>query len=535
MSNEKDKKEKAASVVGSIEISNKLFSFDSFKNKKKLRKNKVKKQISSNFKRKNKNNEKINLFDINLIKPIGNGEKVDVVVIGGGPAGYKVSSQLAKNGLKVVNIEKKSFGGTCVNIGCIPVKTLIQTSKIYQSIKKANFYNIKVSSDIKIDFKNLNKRRWSVSETLAQGAKMVVKNSNAIPIIGEAKVIDKYNVKVNGEKYTTKIIIIATGSKPKIIDLPGFKNGYKENKIIDSTSALDLTKLPKNITIIGSEDKAGPTIDLNFSQIFADLGTKVTLVKQSNSLANLFDSSIQKIALESLKKSNVKVILNAKVKEYKNGSIIVDYDGKKQKISNEIILIAIGRVYLETGIEKILNLKMKNGFIDVDENFKTNIDNVFAIGDVLGKYMLAHEGFRHGIVLANYLLGKPVKYKQNLIPKTSYIIPEVAAVGKTEEELKKEKIDYLKSEWLQKFVGKSVADGKTDGNTKILIGKKYGEILGVHIANDGAINSINEATALMELEATIEEVKHMTHPHPATSESIWDAALMLYQTYKQNK
>ncbi|NQZ65940.1 MAG: FAD-dependent oxidoreductase [Mycoplasmatales bacterium] len=519
-----DSDEGAASVVGDIKVSNKLFSFDMFA-----------KKGASNKKQETKVQSNHENFNLESINPTGNGEKVDVVIIGGGPAGYKAAAELGKNGLKVVNIEKTAFGGTCVNIGCIPVKTLIESSKVVRAIKEAKKYAIEIdASKLKLDAEALNKRRWEVSKSLSTGAEMVVKGAKALAVKGEAVVIDKHNVKVGDKTYTTKVIMIATGAKPEVIDLPGFAEGYKAGKIVDSTIALDLKAYPSSVTVIGGLDHGGPTIDINFAQILSDLGIKVTLIKQAPAVANLFDSSMQKIALESLKKVGVEVVLNAKVKEFKNDTVVYLVDGKEMKVKSDVVLAATGRDYLETGIEKVLNLEMNdNGFIKVDENFRTNVDNVFAMGDAIGEWMLAHEGFRHGVVVANYILGTPMSYKHHLVPRTSYVVPEMAGVGYTEEQLKEMKMDYIKAEWAQKFNGKSVADGHTDGLTKILIGKKHGEILGVFAASSTAIDSIGEATALMELEATIEEMFNTTHAHPATSETLFDVATLARDLWKK--
>ncbi len=510
--------EKAASVVGDLKVSNDLFSFDNLKSSKATSAPAPKAEATT------PKSASTSSFDWKAIKPKGDGEAVDAVVIGAGPGGYLLAGMLGKAGLKTVCIEKKYAGGVCLNVGCIPTKTLLKTTKLINYGKHAAKYGISVDpSNITYDWKAMQERKTTVSSTLEKGVEGLLKMNKVEFIKGAAKIIDRYNVKVKSRVFTTKLIIIATGSSPRNLPVKGFDEGIKAGIVIDSTGALALKKVPKTLTIIG-----GGVIGLEFATIYNELGTKVTILEGGPSILGPMDGEVKKLVIKKLKDTGIAVETEVKINKLEKDLVhYTSKDGKDKKVKSEKVLVSIGRTPNNLSIDKTTDVKIgSRGEIEVNEHLQTSVDNIFAIGDVVGQAMLAHTAYAHARVVNSFLLeDAKVKYNKHRVPGCVYTYPEISSIGKTEEQLKAEGIAYGKSVWQNQSLGKALADGSTDGFVKLLFDKEFGILLGAHIINDTSSDMIGELALLMELEGTIWELANTIHPHPSTSEGIWEAAM----------
>ena len=355
---------------------------------------------------------------------------------------------------------------------------------------------------------------------LVGGVTGLLKAPNITLIKGYGKIIDKNTVDVDGKKYTTKNIVIATGSSPIQLPLNGFEQARKDDILIDSTKALDLKEIPKSLVVIG-----GGVIGLEFATLYNEFGTKVTIIEGLSKLVDFCDGEISAMATDIAKKSGITVITSAKVIGFENGAVKYESDGKVSSIKCDKVLESVGR---KTNVDAIGNIGIKLGSrkeIIVDEHMRTSIPNILAIGDVIGHAMLAHAAYRHCKIAINTILNIEDKYNQDHMPASIYTYPEISTIGKTEEQLKADKVDYLKVNIPNMMLGKALADGSTLGFTKLLFGKKYGEILGCHMINSHSSDIIAEVAVVMELEGTIFDINKAVHPHPSIGETLAEAAL----------
>ena len=510
-----EKQEEAASVVGSIEVSNNLFSFDMFKSKEQIEKEK--KAMG------NASLPTTGDFDWTKIVAKGEGEAVDAVIIGAGPGGYRVAEFVAKAGLKTVVVEKEKAGGVCLNVGCIPTKALLKSAAVLEMINKSAFYGLDLKGSVSLNWKQMQKRKSEVVDKLVSGVEFLMKSVKAELVKGEAEVIDKHNVKVGNRLFTTKIIILATGSTPIMIPLPGFQKAQKDGLLIDSTGALNLPKIPKSLTVIG-----GGVIGVEFAVLYAELGTKVTILEGGPSILGPLDNDVKKFANDLLKEKGIEVLTNAKVTKITAGAVKYDYEGKTGSVKSEKVLLSVGRRPNNLGLDKTIGLAVdQRGAIKVNSRMQTSINNIFAIGDATGQSMLAHSAYKHAHVVRSVLRqeGKIDEWDVNKVPACVYTHPEISMIGKTEEQLKAEGVQYVKAVYQNKNVGKVLSDGDEKGFAKLLIDKKHGEVLGAHIVNNNASDMIAEIATLMETEGTIYELVETVHPHPSISEVIYEAAL----------
>ena len=517
-----------ASVVGEVKVSNDLFDPNSMfaTDAKKPSVNKDASNINSS----QASTPKINL---DSIKPSGNGEQVDVVVIGAGPGGYSVAEDLAKQNKKVVVIEKLHAGGVCLNVGCIPTKTLLRTSKIFEYVKSAENFGVDVDiKSLSINWKKALDRKNKVTSKLKMGVEGLLKSNKVELVYGEASVVDKYNVTVGDRTFTTKIIILATGSRPIHLPLDGFDTPEGKKTIINSTQALELKEIPKSLAIIG-----GGVIGIEFGFLFHELGTKVIIIEGTEQILGPLDGEVKKFMYDLMVKKGIDVKVNALVKRFEKDSLVFEQDGKEHKIKADKILESVGRVPNNLGLDKTLGLKVgKRGEFIVNEYMQTSIPNIFAMGDVIGKSMLAHTAYKHAHVIGKYFKGTPIKWDIKKVPACVYTHPEISAIGYTEEELKAEGIEYIKSIWQNSHVGRVLAESETtEGFTKLLIGKKYGQVLGAHIINNHSSDMIAEVAALVEAEGTVYELASTIHPHPSISEAIYEAAVQAERMLLKNK
>ena len=452
----------------------------------------------------------------------------DIIIIGAGPGGYVCAIRCAQLGMKVAIIEKrKTLGGTCLNVGCIPSKALLDSSEHFHNAQK-NFaaHGIKITAP-KVDLPQMIKRKQEVVDQTTGGIDFLMKKNNITVHYGTGSFVDANTVEVKGDKtenITAKHIAIATGSEP--ITPPAF--GYDGNRVVTSTEALEITKLPKSMVVIG-----GGVIGLELGSVYARLGTKVTVIEYQDRLIPGMDKDLAKELMRSMKKLGVEFKLKHMVTKVEGLKSKAKVEYKKRdteeaiNIEADYCLIAIGRkAYTgELGLDKIGVKTDDRGRVDVDGHLATNVPNVYAIGDVVKGAMLAHKAEEEGVVLAEMLAGQKPHIDYNLIPGVVYTWPEVSGVGKTEEELKEAGVAYKVGKFPMRALGRSRASMDIEGMIKILADKETDELLGVHMIGARAADLIMEAVALMEFRASAEDMSRICHPHPTYSEAVKEAAL----------
>ena len=455
----------------------------------------------------------------------------DLVVIGSGPGGYVAAIRAAQLGMKTAIIEKyDSLGGTCLNVGCIPSKALLDSSEHYHAAEK-NFeeHGIKISS-LKVDMKQMVKRKGDVVQQTVQGIEYLMKKNKIDVYHGMGSFVDTHKIKVNKsdgseEVVETKKTIIATGSKP--VTPAAFH--YDKKRVITSTEALNITAVPKRMIIIG----AG-VIGLELGSVFARLGTEIEVVEYLDRIIAGMDKDCSKELMRSLKKLGFKFHLNHMVTEVKSTKSGVKVDVKPREGDNsftldaDYCLVAIGRrPFTEgLGLENTKVVLDDKGRIEVNDHLQTADPDIYAIGDVIRGAMLAHKAEEEGTLVAEILAGQKPHINYNLIPGVVYTWPEVASVGQTEEELKSEEVPYKVGKFPYKALGRARASMDVAGMVKILAHKDTDEILGMHIVGARAADMIAEGVIAMEFRASAEDIARSSHAHPTYTEAIREAALM---------
>ena len=455
--------------------------------------------------------------------------KYDVVVVGSGPGGYVAAIRCAQLGMKTAIVERYStLGGTCLNVGCIPSKALLDSSEHYHNAAHTFAeHGVKVTG-LKADLKQMIARKNGVVEQTSGGI-VYLMNKNKIDVHhGHGTFVAKNKLSVKGEKETTEIefdkAIIATGSKPVT---PASFN-YDKKRIITSTEALNIEKLPKKMTIIG----AG-VIGLEMGSVYARLGTEVEFIEFQNRILPGMDKDTAKELQRSMKKMGVKFHLGHAVTsvEAKGNTVTTKY--KKKDTEEELetkadyCLIAIGRrPYTDNlGLESIGVTLDDRGRINVNDHLETAAPGIFAIGDVIKGMMLAHKAEEEGVLVAEYMAGQKPHINYNLIPGVVYTWPELAGVGQTEEQLKESGIPYKVGKFPMKALGRARASMDISGLIKVISHKETDEILGVHMCGARVADVIMEAVALMEFRASAEDMARISHPHPTYTEAVKEAAL----------
>lgn len=456
--------------------------------------------------------------------------KYDVTVIGSGPGGYVAAIRCAQLGMKTAIVEKyDSLGGTCLNVGCIPSKALLDSSEHYHNAReKFEQHGIQLK-DLKVDMPQMIKRKREVVEQTVNGLDFLMKKNKIDVYHGLGAFVDEHTIKITdkdgkSEEIGTDKVIIATGSKP--ITPSGFN--YDKKKVITSTEALELQKVPKRMVIIG----AG-VIGLELGSVYARLGTEVEVVEFLDRIIAGFDGDCSKELQRSLKKLGMKFHLKHEVKEVKKTRsgvkvLVAKRDSDKEfTLEADYCLVAIGRKpYTEgLGLENVGVETDPKGRVVVNEHLQTSIPNIYAIGDVIKGAMLAHKAEEEGVFVAESIARQKPHVDYNLIPGVVYTWPEVASVGKTEEQLKDEGTAYKVGKFPYKALGRARASTDVEGMVKILADEKTDEILGVHMVGARAADMIAEAVALMEFRASAEDAARMSHAHPTFSEAFKEAAL----------
>jgi dihydrolipoamide dehydrogenase len=455
--------------------------------------------------------------------------KYDVTIIGSGPGGYVAAIRCAQLGMKTAIIERYStLGGTCLNVGCIPSKALLDsTEHFHNATHTFKEHGIDIPAP-KVNFEQMIKRKQSVVDQTTGGIDYLMKKNKIDVFHGHGSFLDSHTIEVKQEKgkaqkIETDKIIIATGSKP--ISLPFAQIDRK--RIISSTEALTLKSLPKSMTIIG-----GGVIGLELGSVYARLGTKVSVFEFMDRLIPSMDAELGKELMKSLKKLGMDFYMGHSVKEVKTSAkettlMAENKMGEKVTVKAEYCLVAVGRKpYTDKlGLDKVGIKVDDKGRIATDEHLQTNVPGIYAIGDVVKGAMLAHKAEEEGMFVAEVMAGQKPHINYLLIPGVVYTWPEVAAVGYTEEQLKEKGIAYKSGSFPFKASGRARASMDTDGIVKVLADKETDEILGVHMIGPRCADMIAEAVVAMEFRASAEDIARMSHAHPTYTESFREAAL----------
>ncbi|CAI8444852.1 MAG: Dihydrolipoyl dehydrogenase [Cryomorphaceae bacterium] len=451
----------------------------------------------------------------------------DVVVIGSGPGGYVSAIRCAQLGLKTALVEKyNTLGGTCLNVGCIPSKALLDSSEHYHAaVHSFEEHGININPP-KVDFAKMIERKAGVVSTTCDGIDYLMKKNEIDVLHGFGSLVDKNTVKIDGEQSQTvaaKNIILATGSKP--IELPFAK--FDKERIISSTEALSLKEIPKHMIVIG-----GGVIGLELGSVYKRLGAEVTVVEYAKSIIPTMDGAMGKELQRSLKKLGMKFSLSTKVSNVTREGDVVTVTGTNKKgeevtFQGDYCLVAVGRgaYTANLGLENVGIATDDRGRIEVSDHLQTSVPNIYAIGDVVRGAMLAHKAEEEGVFVAESIAGEKPHINYNLVPGIVYTWPEVAAVGKTEEQLKEAGVDYKSGSFPMRALGRSRASGDIDGVVKVLADKNTDEVLGVHIVAARAADIIMEAVTAMEFRASAEDIARICHGHPTYTEGLKEAAL----------
>ncbi len=454
--------------------------------------------------------------------------KFDVVVIGSGPGGYVCAIRCAQLGMKVAIVEKyNKLGGTCLNVGCIPSKAWLDSSERYYELAHLDEHGISVGKP-KLDVAKMSERVAGIVADITGGVEYLMSKNKITVFHGMGSFIDKNTVKVSGDKEETlkaDKIIIATGSKPASI--PGIEIDKK--RVITSTEALKLKECPKHMIVIG-----GGVIGLEMGSVFQRLGAKVSVVEFADDILATMDKDCSKEMKKVFKKQGMEFHLGHGVTEVTVKGKKVTVKAKNKKDDSELVLegdyclMAVGRKpYTDKlGLENAGVKLDDRGRVEVDDHLKTNVDNIYAIGDVVKGAMLAHKAEEEGVYLAELIAGQKPHINYNLIPGVVYTWPEVASVGATEQELKSNKTPYKSGKFPFSASGRAKASSESSGFIKVLAHKETDEILGVHMVGPRAADLIAEAVTAMEFRASAEDIGRICHPHPTYSEAFKEAALV---------
>jgi dihydrolipoamide dehydrogenase len=451
-----------------------------------------------------------------------------VIIIGAGPGGYVAAIRAAQLALKTLIVEKQFIGGTCLNVGCIPSKDLLTATELYESIKHAKDFGITVG-EVSIDLKKLQSRKNRNVKVLTTGVEYLLKQKQVDIFKGSAKFIDENTIELSAQDKTQKVtaenVIIATGTVP--IQLPGLSFG--DPHILDSTKALELDFVPKDMVVIG----AGP-IGLEMATVWMRLGTEITVVEMLETILPGMDVDLTSQGEAIFKKQGMKIMTSTMVSgaDKMDGGFqlsLVDAKGKKDKgkISCEKVLVSVGRKVDTSvlGLDRTGVKTDRRGFIEVDDQMKTNIPGIYAIGDVIGGKLLAHKASKEGAIAVEVIAGEDSHMDYKAVPGAVYTEPEIASVGLTEQEAKEQKLELKVGRFPFRASGRARTMGMMDGLVKVMADKTTGKVLGVHIIGPKASDLIAEATLAINLNATVEDIAKTIHAHPTLSESVMEAAL----------
>jgi dihydrolipoamide dehydrogenase len=448
-------------------------------------------------------------------------EKFDLCVIGAGPGGYVAAIHAGQKGLNVALIEKNHFGGTCLNIGCIPTKTLIAGTEVLHKARHAADFGVNISGDITPDWGKMLNRKDEVIDKLRKGIAGLLKAAGVKTFNGTASFLDRKNVVINGgddngTKISAKDFIIASGSESL---RPGFIP--ESPRVLTSTELLSIKEIPKSLLVLG-----GGVIGCEFACLFAELGTKVTVVEMLPNILSMVDKEVVRVVSNKMKKAGVEIMTGTAMSDIKATAKGVSGKVGDEKVKADYLLVSIGR----KAVSDNLNLPAAGvktddrSWIPVDEYCKTNVPNIYAIGDIGGKIWLAHLASAMAFCAVDNICGEHKEFNYDLIPGCIFTSPEIGTIGLSEEQCKERGIDYKVGKFPFAALGKAMAIEETDGMVKIIADSKTDQVLGVHIAGPHATDLVSEAVTAMQLEVTARELGNAIHAHPTLGEAMMEAA-----------
>ncbi|MBQ4062451.1 MAG: dihydrolipoyl dehydrogenase [Christensenellaceae bacterium] len=447
----------------------------------------------------------------------------DLIVLGGGPAGYLAAERAGHAGLKVLLFEERSLGGVCLNEGCIPTKTLLYSAKIYDGASHGDKYGV-TAEGLKIDHAKVIKRKDKVVKTLVSGVGATMKANGVTVVAKRAKITGKtaegYTLEADGETYVGQKLIIATGSSPAVPPIPGLKEGLESGFVMTNREILALTEQPKSLAVIG-----GGVIGLEMASYFCSIGTKVTIIEMLDHIAGENDPDLVAILKKNLEKKGMEFMLSSRVTEVKQNGVCYEKDGKAEFVEADKVLLSIGRRAntKDIGLEAI-GVYTERGAIVTDERMKTNQPDVYAAGDVNGKSMLAHTAYREAEVAVNNILGKKDNMRYFAIPGVLYTNPELSNVGETEYTAKKKGMDVRTVKLPMQFAGRYVAENEGgNGIMKLVVDNRRNVVVGGCALSNYSSEFIIALGSYIELGLTLDEIKQIVFPHPTVSEIIREA------------
>ena len=450
-------------------------------------------------------------------------ELFDLLVVGGGPGGYLCAERAAQGGMKVALFEKKALGGTCLNEGCIPTKTLLNSSKMYRHAMESEAYGV-TATGVTFDHAKVIARKNKVVKTLVSGVGATMSANKVTVITGEAVIAGRadegFAVNANGETYIGRRLAIASGSETVVPPVPGLKEGLAAGFVVTNREVLDMTELPKELVVIG-----GGVIGLEMAYYFASVGVKVTVIEMMPKIAGATDPEICKVLTDSFEKRGMTFKLSSKVLEVKASSVVYEENGEKKEIACDKVLLSAGRRPATAGIGlETLNLQMDRAAIVTDRHMCTTVQNVYAIGDCNGKSMLAHTAYREAEVAVNHMLGKQDEMRYDVIPAVIYTDPEVASVGHSKEGAEKLGMTVKEVKLPMSYAGRYLAEsdgGK--GFIKLVVDTDRNRLVGCHMVGSYASEIIMTATMMVDTELNPERLKKLVFPHPTVAEIIREA------------
>ena len=457
----------------------------------------------------------------------------DLAILGGGPGGYVAAGRAGAAGLSVVLFEKRELGGVCLNEGCVPTKTLLYSAKVYDYTKHADQYGVEVEGSA-VDFGAVFKRKEKVVKKLVGGVKAQMKGAKVEVVKGEAVITGRgaegISITCGDASYSARNLLICTGSEAAVPPSPGLREGLG-GVVVTNREILSLSEQPKELVVIG-----GGVIGMEFASFFHSIGTKVTVVEMLPKILGPLDDEISAMLQAQYAKKGVEFHLSCKVVAVEGNEVVYeDPEGKTCRAYGDKILVSVGRrasfqgIGLENiGVELALNPAGRPCGIKVDEKMRTNIPGVYAAGDVTGFSMLAHTASREGEVAVNTILGHEDHMRYNAIPGVVYTNPEVAGVGVTEAEAAQRGLDYTVLKLPMAYSGRFVAENERgEGLCKVIVGRQYHEVLGVHMLGNPCSEMIHSACMAIEQEMTVEQLKEVVFPHPTVSEILKETVFTL--------
>ena len=445
----------------------------------------------------------------------------DLIVIGGGPGGYEAAIHAGKMGKKVALVEKERLGGTCLNVGCIPAKTFLRSSRLFRECGEAAAYGVRIGAP-EFDMPVVVERKNRIVATLTKGVQGLLKRAGVEVITGHARLVSRNTIEVGDIRYEAANILLATGSRPAVPPIPGIQSEFT----LDSNSVFELQQVPKTIAIVG-----GGYIGLEFACFFSEIGAKVSVFEMLPDIAAGADADISGRMLRILTQKGIQFHLSAKVLRIEGHTLhFAGQDGKQSSVEADYILNSTGRRpnVEDLGLEKA-GIDFSPRGIKTSDQGKTNVPAVWACGDVTGRRMLAHAASREGIVAVNNMFGCKDRVRYNSLPSVVYTHPEVAMVGRTEEELKNAGIKYKKSLVPMAVAGRYLVEHEDGtGVVKVLCGAEFGEILGVHAIGDAASEFIIAAAIMVETEMSAANAGQLVFPHPTVSEALKEAIVAIH-------